>query len=389
MKTGCSPSAKLKAAERVTLGDSDLSISACTLGTMTWGEQNTEAEGHEQLNWAFDHGINILDSAEMYPIPTKADTQGRTDRIIASWMKGRKRDDIVLASKVSGFSERTTWVRDPPKTVRVNREQIVESVERSLQRLGTDHIDLLQIHWPDRYVPLFGATSYDVKLERKDSVPFEEQLMGLEEVVRSGKSHEGLCRGGGGVTREPFRSGHRFRVIAHSSRDLLVSYGVSEFVRASKATGLPKIVSIQNSYSLIVRGAYETDLAETCSQHNVGLLAYSPLAGGSLTGKYNHGVDHPKARLNLFAGYMARYKLSLVREAVSAYEEVAAKYEMTPTQLALAWCKSRWFVTSTIIGATSLAQLKQNVEAFDTNLSQAAIDDVNTVFKRYRDPSIQ
>ncbi|MEW5300933.1 MAG: hypothetical protein WDW36_003824 [Sanguina aurantia] len=364
MKTGCSPSAKLKAAERVTLGDSDLSISACTLGTMTWGEQNTEAEGHEQLNWAFDHGINILDSAEMYPIPTKADTQGRTDRIIASWMKGRKRDDIVLASKVSGFSERTTWVRDPPKTVRVNREQIVESVERSLQRLGTDHIDLLQIHWPDRYVPLFGATSYDVKLERKDSVPFEEQLMGLEEVVRSGK----------------------VRYVGVSNE---TSYGVSEFVRASKATGLPKIVSIQNSYSLIVRGAYETDLAETCSQHNVGLLAYSPLAGGSLTGKYNHGVDHPKARLNLFAGYMARYKLSLVREAVSAYEEVAAKYEMTPTQLALAWCKSRWFVTSTIIGATSLAQLKQNVEAFDTNLSQAAIDDVNTVFKRYRDPSIQ
>eukprot|EP00197_Chlamydomonas_leiostraca_P005555 CAMPEP_0202867978 /NCGR_PEP_ID=MMETSP1391-20130828/9902_1 /ASSEMBLY_ACC=CAM_ASM_000867 /TAXON_ID=1034604 /ORGANISM="Chlamydomonas leiostraca, Strain SAG 11-49" /LENGTH=386 /DNA_ID=CAMNT_0049548071 /DNA_START=29 /DNA_END=1189 /DNA_ORIENTATION=- len=354
---------KLKAAERVKLGDSDLMVSLCCLGTMTWGQQNTEKEAHEQLSYAWDMGINFMDTAEMYPVPTKAETQGLTDKYIGSWMKGRKRDSIVLASKISGYSERTTWVRDPPRTTRVTREQIKESVDASLKRLGTDHIDLLQIHWPDRYVPLFGGGAYDAAQERQGDVPFEEQLQGMEDVIKAGK----------------------VRWIGVSNE---TSYGVCEFSWLAKTKGLPKIVSIQNSYSLLVRDKFEHDLAETCRRHNVGLLAYSPLAGGSLSGKYNRESVDPKARLNLFPGYMERYGKSMVKEAVAEYEKIAKKHGMTPSELALAWCKSRWFVASTIIGATTLAQLKEDILAFDKDISPECAADIAAVHKRWRDPTI-
>eukprot|EP00195_Chlamydomonas_chlamydogama_P008782 CAMPEP_0202895972 /NCGR_PEP_ID=MMETSP1392-20130828/5060_1 /ASSEMBLY_ACC=CAM_ASM_000868 /TAXON_ID=225041 /ORGANISM="Chlamydomonas chlamydogama, Strain SAG 11-48b" /LENGTH=332 /DNA_ID=CAMNT_0049581173 /DNA_START=217 /DNA_END=1215 /DNA_ORIENTATION=- len=331
---------------------------------MTFGKQNTEAEAHEQLSYSWDQGINFLDTAEMYPVPTEASTQGSTDRYIGSWLKSRKRDSVILATKVSGYSERTTWVRDPPRTTRVNREQVLESVDRSLQRLGTDYIDLLQIHWPDRYVPLFGSAPYDIKLERPGDVPFEEQLRALQEVVRVGK----------------------VRYIGVSNE---TSYGVSEFVHLAKTAGLPKIVSIQNSYSLLVRAAYETDLAEMCRRHNVGLLAYSPLAGGSLSNKYNvEGADLGKARFSLFPGYMARYSKSLVKEAIAEYARVAAKNGLTPTQLALAWCRSRWFVASSIIGATSMEQLRENIEAYNVTLSDDCLADIAAVHKKYKDPTI-
>eukprot|EP00200_Dunaliella_tertiolecta_P004745 CAMPEP_0202356994 /NCGR_PEP_ID=MMETSP1126-20121109/11211_1 /ASSEMBLY_ACC=CAM_ASM_000457 /TAXON_ID=3047 /ORGANISM="Dunaliella tertiolecta, Strain CCMP1320" /LENGTH=331 /DNA_ID=CAMNT_0048949811 /DNA_START=121 /DNA_END=1116 /DNA_ORIENTATION=+ len=330
---------------------------------MTWGKQNTEAEAHQQLSYAFDDmGINFMDTAEMYPVPTEAETQGRTDRYIGSWMKGRKREDIVLATKVSGYSTRTTWVRDPQRPVRVTPEQIQESVDRSLSRLGTDYIDLLQIHWPDRYVPLFGAPPYDIKNEREGDVPFEEQLQGIENVIKQGKVRYF------GVSNE-------------------TSYGVSEFCHLAKANGLPKPVSIQNSYSLLARSQFETDLAETCRRHNVGLLSYSPLAGGALTGKYNRNPSE-KARFNLFPGYMERYKTSMVKEAVIEYEKVAAKHGLTPSELALCWCQSRWFMASTIIGATTMEQLKENINAFDKDLSEECLADIAAVYKRFRDPTI-
>ncbi|KAG2449359.1 hypothetical protein HYH02_005513 [Chlamydomonas schloesseri] len=358
---------KLKAADRVKLGDSDLSVSACCLGTMTWGKQNTEAEAHEQLSYAWDMGINFMDTAEMYPIPTEAATQGATDRYIGTWLKGsgRRREDVVLATKVSGYSERTTWVRNPPRTTRVSREQIIESVDASLKRLQVDHIDLLQIHWPDRYVPLFGGGAYDIKLERPDAVPFDETLRGMEEVIRAGK----------------------VRYIGVSNE---TSYGVSEFAHLAKSAGLPKIQTIQNAYSLLVRVPYETDLAETCRRHNVSLLAYSPLAGGMLSGKYNHlpAEQLAAARFNLFPGYMARYKQSLVQEAVREYEKVGAKHGLSCTELALAWCKSRWFVASSIIGATSMEQLKENLKAFDKDISDECAADIAAVYRRYKDPTV-
>jgi aryl-alcohol dehydrogenase-like predicted oxidoreductase len=244
------------AAERVTLGSSDLSVSKCCLGTMTWGQQNTEAEAHEQLDYALESGINFIDTAEIYPVPPVAETQGRTDRYIGSWFASRgTRNDVVLATKVSGYG-RQSYLRADGSNPRVNEANVVESVDASLQRLGVDHIDLLQVHWPDRYVPLFGAKSYDVSMERPDDIPFEEQLRALQKVVDAGK----------------------VRYVGVSNE---TSYGVMRFCQLAESAGLPRIQTIQNSYSLMTRSLFETDLAEVCAprQCNVSLLAYSPLAG--------------------------------------------------------------------------------------------------------------
>ncbi|KIZ07436.1 Aldo/keto reductase family [Monoraphidium neglectum] len=348
------------ATDRVKLGGSDLEVSTCCLGTMTWGKQNTEAEAHEQLSYAFDAGLNFLDTAEMYPVPPAKETQGRTDLYIGSWLKtGRvKREDVVIATKVSGYSVQNSYVRSPPETTRVTKAQIKASVDASLQRLGVDHVDLLQIHWPDRYVSLFGAPTYDIANEREGDVPFEEQLRGLEDVVKAGK----------------------VRYVGVSNE---TSYGVSEFAWAAKTLGLPKIQTIQNCYHLLCRTAYETDLAETCRRHDVSLLAYSPLAGGALSGKYLTRDAPKEARFNLFPGYMERYYQSLARSATEEYAELAKKHGLTPTQLALAWCRSRWFVRSTIIGATSLPQLKENLDAFSVELSPEVIEGVNQLYKKY------
>jgi len=302
-----------------------------------------------------------MDTAEMYPVPPAAETKGLTDTYIGTWMKNRKRDDIILATKVSGQSERNTWVRDPPEVTRVTPKQIIQSVDSSLKRLQTDYIDLLQIHWPDRYIPLFGAAAYDPANERPDDIPFEQQLRGLEEVIKAGK----------------------VRYIGVSNE---TSYGVAEFCHLAKSAGLPKIQTIQNCYHLNCRVAFETDLAETCRRHNVSLLAYSPLAGGSLSGKYIDGTASKGSRFNFFPGYMERYNKSLSRTATLEYIEIAKKYNMTPTQLALAWCQSRWFVTSTIIGATSVEQLKENLEAFSLVVPEEALTDINDVYKRFKDP---
>lgn len=364
--TTCGATGQGGASERVSLGESELSVSRCCLGTMTWGQQNTEAEAHEQLDYAFEHGINFIDTAEIYPVPPAKETQGLTDRYIGSWFAQRQtRDQVVLASKVSGYG-RQSYLRKDGSTPRVDEKNIVESVDASLQRLGVDHIDLLQVHWPDRYVPLFGAPSYDISLERDDDVPFEEQLRGLEKVIQSGK----------------------VRYIGVSNE---TSYGVMKFCQLAESAGLPKIQTIQNSYSLITRSLFETDLAEVCAprQCNVSLLAYSPLAGGALTGKYVTDDESKIAnsRFTLFEGYMKRYQQSIGREAVAEYCKVAERHGLTPTQLALAWCHSRWFVASTIIGATTKAQLKENIESFHVTLSTECIHDVGNVYKKYRDPS--
>ncbi|KAL6185110.1 hypothetical protein ACLB2K_041245 [Fragaria x ananassa] len=351
------------------LGDSDLQISEITLGTMTFGEQNTEKEAHEILSYAFDNGINILDTAEAYPIPMKKETQGLTDLYIASWLKSQQRDKIVLATKVCGYSERASYLRDNPKVTRVDAANIRESVEKSLKRLGTDYIDLLQIHWPDRYVALFGEYCYDPSKWRP-SVPFVEQLKALQEIVDEGK----------------------VRYIGVSNE---TSYGVMEFVHTAKVEGLPKIVSIQNSYSLLVRTHFEIDLVEVClpQHHNIGLLAYSPLAGGALTGKYidSNSYAARKGRLNLFPGYMERYNKSISREATIKYMEVAKKHGLTPVQLALGFARDRPFVTSSIIGATSVDQLKEDIDAFlstERPFPPELMADIEDVYKRYRDPTL-
>ncbi|XP_024390226.1 uncharacterized protein [Physcomitrium patens] len=346
------------------LGDSDLLISEITLGTMTWGNQNTEKEAHEQLCYAFDNGINIFDSAEVYPIPMTPETTGRTDKFISTWLKTMPRDKVIVATKVAGYSENRTYIRDNGKTVRVDEENITESVDKSLKRLGTDHIDLLQIHWPDRYVPLFGEKYFDPQ-NMREAVPIVEQLEALKKVIDQGKV--------------------RYVGVSNES-----SWGVMEFTRVAEQLNLPKIVSIQNSYSLLVRTMFEVDLVEVCHPDNcnVGLLAYSPLGGGALTGKYTN-PENTTGRFNIFPGYMARYNKGLAREAVGLYVELAKKHNLSPVELALGFCRDRPFVTSSIIGATSLEQLKENMDAFAVTrpLPDEVKAGIDEIFKRYRDPA--
>ncbi|XP_073153785.1 uncharacterized protein [Henckelia pumila] len=351
------------------LGDSDLFISEITLGTMTFGQQNTEKEAHEQLSYAFQRGINAIDTAEVYPVPPKKETQGRTDIYIGNWLKSQPRDKIILATKVAGYSDRSTYLRDNSKAVRVDAANIRESVEKSLKRLNTDYIDLLQIHWPDRYVPLFGEYFYNPSKWRS-SVSFVEQLRGFQEVIDQGK----------------------VRYIGVSNE---TSYGVMEFVHAAQIEGLPKIVSIQNSYSMLVRCKFEIDLVEAChpNNYNIGLLAYSPLAGGALSGKYldPNSEASKKGRFNLFPGYMERYNKSISKEATEQYIKIAKKHGLSPVELALGFTRDRPFITSSIIGTTSLEQLKEDIDAFLTTeqpLPLEVVTDIDNVFKRYKDPAI-
>ena len=352
--------------EYIQLGDSDLKISKVTLGTMTWGNQNTEEEGMAQMDTAFkEYGVNILDSAELYPVPMNAQTQGATDRIVGKWLKTMDRSKVIVASKVCGYSTMKYMPGRNGQACRLTRDQIVASVDASLKRLGTSYIDLLQLHWPDRYVSMFGGAPYDLRQER-DYVSFEEQLRALDELVKAGK----------------------VRYVGVSNE---TPYGVMRFAQAARDYGLPKIVSIQNSYSVLVRADYEAGLVETCSprHENVGLLAYSPLCGGLLTGKYRDPEKSKKARLNIFEGYMERYKQSLARDAVDAYCAVADKHGLTPTALALGWAFNQPHVASTIIGATTQEQLRENLNAWGerTKITDDVVADIAAVYKQYRDPS--
>jgi len=363
------------------------------------------------------YGVNFLDTAEGYPIPLQPSTSGATDKAIGKWLKSREREKVIIATKVRvlqipspggpplkqqgwatalgearalsmvrmvqvcGASKRLNWFRDDKEPTRVNKKQIKESVEKSLQRLGTDYVDLLQIHWPDRYVPLFGPNKYDYRLEVA-AVPFEEQLEAMAELIREGKvRHWGLSN------ETPF--------------------GVMAFASLAMEQGLPKAVSVQNSYSLLTR-EFESALAEVCSPShtNTPLLPYSPLSAGVLTGKYDLNIaaakkfskvqvsgekslfegNNPDCRLNLLKGYKLRYQTSQAPAAVTEYCKVAAKYGMSPSHLALAFVASRPFVPSTIIGATSIDQLEDNVKAFQLEFTEEMLEDVEEVAAQYPDP---
>jgi len=365
------------------LGDSDLLVSEACLGTMTWGKQNSEEEAMRQLDIAFkEYGVNFIDTAEGYPIPLQPETSGLTDKMIGKWMKNQKREDVILAAKVSGASRRLTWLRDDNKGTRVSREQIFESVDKSLARLQTDYIDLLQIHWPDRYVPLFGPNQYDYNMERA-AISFEEQLEAMGELVKQGK-------------------------IRHWGLSNETPFGVMAFVSLALEKGLPKPVSIQNSYSLLTR-EFESGLAEVCSPShtNTALIAYSPLSAGVLSGKYDLKVrehqfstsseaeksvvapfqgNDPNCRLNLLKGYKQRYEASQAPNAVLEYSKIAAKHGMSTVELALSFAASRPFVPSTIVGATNEAQLKENLNAFSREFTEEMLEDIAEINIRYPDP---
>ncbi|HEX7454439.1 MAG TPA: NADP(H)-dependent aldo-keto reductase [Gallionella sp.] len=338
------------------LGSSDLQVSALSLGTMTFGEQNSEMDAHAQLDLAVAHGVNFIDTAEMYPVAPRAETQGRTERYIGSWLKHQPRDQLIVASKIAGPARGFAWIRNGP---RINREHINAAIDASLLRLQTDYIDLYQIHWPDRYVPMFGATSYEVALEH-DSEPVAEQLHALNDLVVAGK-------------------------IRHIGLSNETPWGVGEFVRCAEQLGMARIVSVQNAYHLMNRN-FESGLAEVCHHADVGLLAYSPLAFGHLTGKY---LADPAAlgRITLFPGFGQRYNKPNVPAATAAYVRIAQQAGLSPAKMALAYARTRWFTASVILGATTLTQLKENLDSSDMTLSADVIEQIEAVHRLYPNPA--
>jgi aryl-alcohol dehydrogenase-like predicted oxidoreductase len=346
------------AINKIQLGCSNLLVSKICLGTMTFGEQNTEAEAHSQLDYALERGINFIDTAEMYPVMPRAETQGRTEQFIGNWLKkSSRRDDIILATKVTGPA-RMAWIRNGRTDL--DARNIREAVNASLKRLQTDYIDLYQLHWPSRNVPIFGQIGFNSDHERPH-VPIEETLAALGDLIKDGK-------------------------IRHIGVSNESAWGVCEFVKQSEMHGLPQIASIQNCYHLANR-SFESSLDEVCFRENVALLAYSPLAFGQLTAKY---IDHPNAqgRLTLFPPtWSPRYLRAEVMEAASRYAAVARAHGLTPAQMALAWCYSRRFVASTIIGATSLTQLRENIDASTISLSQEVVAQINAIHTQLSNPA--
>lgn len=321
------------------LGRTGLDVSLVCLGTMTFGEQNTEAEGHAQLDRARDAGVNFLDAAELYPIPPKPETQGRTEEIVGSWMKARgNRDETIVATKAVGRTS-MDWFRSGGRTGDLSRTQLREAVEGSLKRLQTDYIDLYQLHWPDRGVSQFGANP--VRFAPPKPAPeigIEETLGALAELVAEGK-------------------------IRHVGLSNESSWGVMRFLHEAEKTGGPRAASLQNAYSLVNR-TFEINLAEVGLREDVGLLAYSPLAQGYLTGKYRDGALPEGSRKKLF-DRLQRYETPGAAAAFDAYVELAGEIGWSPVELALKFVATRPFVTSVIIGATSLDQLEENLAAFD------------------------
>lgn len=344
-----------------TLGRTDLSVSEICLGTMTFGQQNTESEGHAQLDMALDHGVNFIDTAELYAIPPKAETYGATESIIGSWLEQRgRRDEVVLASKVAGRSG-NDWFRPDGNGARLTPEQIRYAVEGSLRRLKTDYLDLYQVHWPDRKINLFGEGGTTFReLTKTDEVPIAETLGGLDKLVEEGK----------------------IRYVGVSNE---TPWGVSQYLAASHEKNLTRVASIQNAYNLLNR-TYEMGLAEMGLREDIGLLAYSPLGQGYLTGKYLDGARPAGARTTLF-NRGQRYEKPGVDQAVRGYIAIAQEAGIDPTQLALEFVTSRPFVTSNIIGATTLEQLKVILESVHVQITSDIEDKINAVHQCNANPA--
>jgi aryl-alcohol dehydrogenase-like predicted oxidoreductase len=340
------------------LGNTGIDVSVICLGTMTYGEQNTEAEAFEQMDYALSAGINFFDTAELYAIPARAETYGRTEEIIGNWLHARKnRDKIILASKIAGPGE--GWVDHirGGKT-RYSRAHIEAALNGSLQRLKTDYLDLYQLHWPERKTNFFGQLGYDPKAD--SFTPIEETLGVLADLVQVGK-------------------------IRHIGLSNETPWGVMQFLMAADKLGLPRIASIQNPYNLLNR-SYEVGLAEISWREQCGLLAYSPLGFGVLSGKYLHGASPAGARLTLYPDY-TRYSSPQALSATEKYVELAKAHDLHPTQMALAYVNSRHFLTSTIIGATSMEQLKINIGSIEVHLADETLDEIEAIHTQLPNPS--
>ena len=339
------------------LGNTDLKVSTICLGTMTWGEQNNQKEAFEQINYAWDSGINFFDTAEIYPSPCFEKTYGSTEKIIGNWFKEKKnREQVILASKISGPG--LSWVRNGGP--QYSEQNIKKAIEDSLKRLQTDYIDLYQLHWPERKTNFFGRLNYKHQ-EKEDSWnDFEKILIILEKFIKQGK-------------------------IRHIGLSNETSWGLSKFLEVSKLKTLPKMMSVQNSYNLLCR-TYEIGLAEISIREKSGLLAYSPLAGGFLTGKYRNNNLPENSRQKLFADYYTRYNKPNTSIVIEKYFDIAKKFNLDFAQMSIKFCEIQKFLTSVIIGATTMEQLKINIESVNVNLTEEIIRKINDLQIIYPNP---
>jgi aryl-alcohol dehydrogenase-like predicted oxidoreductase len=340
-----------------TLPNTDIKVSKICLGTMTWGNQNTQDEGFAQMDLALDKGVNFFDVAELYPVPATADTYAETERIIGNWFtKTGNRDKVVLASKIAGPGDYTAHIR----TNGFSKEALNEAVDNSLKRLQTDYIDLYQLHWPERATKMFGTRDYVHNPDDKWEDNFNEILHNLDDIIKSGKIRQV------GISNEG-------------------AWGTMRYLQESKQHNLPRMITIQNAYSLINR-VFEGDLAEVSHRENIGLLAYSPMAFGVLSGKYIKGTAADNARLKLFPRF-ARYSGEQATEATKRYLKIADDHNMTLAQMSLAFVTDRPFMTSNIIGATSLEQLEENIDSADITLSEEIMNAINAVHADIPNPA--
>jgi len=339
-----------------TLGNTDINVSLICLGTMTYGSDHAQAQAFEQMDYAVANGVNFFDGAEMYPIPTSPEYQGRNEEIIGNWLKARgNRDQVVVATKVAGPGEMVSYLRPD---MALDRKNIREAVTNSLRRLQTDYIDLYQLHWPDRATNFFGQLNY-VHQPEKDGTPLLETLEALAELVQ-----EGLVR--------------------HIGLSNESAWGTMKYLQLAEQHNLPKVVSVQNPYNLLNRTA-EVGLTEVLEREGVSLLPYSPLAFGVLSGKYMGGARPEGARITRYPAY-GRYFTEQGQKAVEAYVELARKHGLDPSMMALAWVNSRPFVDANIIGATTMAQLEANIASADVALSDELLAEIEAINVLYPNP---
>ncbi|WP_339623029.1 aldo/keto reductase [uncultured Winogradskyella sp.] len=340
-----------------TLPHTDIRVSKICLGTMTWGNQNTQDEGFAQMDLALDKGANFFDVAELYPVPATAETYAETERIIGNWFtKTGNRDKVVLATKIAGPGDYTAHIR----TTGFSKDALNDAVNNSLKRLQTDYIDLYQLHWPERQTNTFGVRDYKHNPNDKWQDNFNEVLHNLDALVKSGKIRQV------GISNEK-------------------AWGTMRYLEESRAHNLPRAITIQNAYSLLNR-VFEGDMAEIALRENIGLLAYSPMAFGVLSGKYIKGTAADNARLKLFPRF-ARYSGDQATEATKHYLKIAEDHNMTLAQMSLAFVNERPFITSNIIGATSLKQLEENIDSIEISLSKDVLKAIEAVHAEIPNPA--
>ena len=342
------------------LGNTDLKVSTICLGTMTWGEQNNQKDAFEQMDYAVDQGINFFDTAELYAVPMKPETRGKTSQFIGEWfVKSKKRNKIVLADKVAGKSS-MSWLRPNGENTSLTKKQINFAIDRSLRDLKTDYIDLYQVHWPERPA---GAFSGNLEYEHKNSessISIEETLDALNNLVKNGK-------------------------VKHIGISNETSWGTNQYLKFAEQKNYARVVSIQNAYNFLNR-TFEVNLSEIAIREKVGLLAYSPLASGYLSGKYRSGIIPKNSRMDLFFEFWPRYRTLYSEKAIEEYWNLAKNFNLDLSQMAIKFCEIQPFITSVIIGATTMEQLKTNIDSVNINLNKDLIKKIGEIQKKYPNP---